>query len=53
MDHAEQISLFSRLLEILIRHAIRKKTDSAVSNLDRQLMWKPGSKIKAKRILLS
>jgi ryanodine receptor 2 len=43
LDHNEQVSLFSRLLEIVIRHALKKKKeDQLLNNLNRQLMWKPG-----------
>ncbi|CAF2524137.1 unnamed protein product [Rotaria sp. Silwood2] len=43
LDRNEQISLFSRLLEIAIRHAIKKKTDDTlIDNIDKQLVWKPG-----------
>ncbi|UJR36545.1 hypothetical protein I4U23_029265 [Adineta vaga] len=42
MDHAEQISLFSRLLEILIRHALKKNDNKSMNNFNNQLMWKPG-----------
>jgi hypothetical protein len=52
VDRNEQISLFSRLLEIVIRHALKKKNeDKLLKNLDKQLMWKPGSKINQKENL--
>jgi hypothetical protein len=44
IDRNEKISLFQRLLEIVIRHALRKKTaDKTMKKLDVQLMGKPGS----------
>lgn len=43
MDQNEQISLFSRLLEIVIRHALRKKNEEN-TNLNGQFT-KPGSKL--------
>ena len=44
IDRNEQISLFQRLLEIVIRHALKKKTDDkAMKQLDLRLMSKPGS----------
>jgi len=43
MDYNEQISLFSRLLEIVIRHALKKKQDENI-NFNKQLTYKPGSK---------
>ncbi len=43
MDYNEQISLFSRLLEIVIRHALKKKHEENI-NLNQQLTYKPGSK---------
>ncbi|CAF3538671.1 unnamed protein product [Rotaria sordida] len=43
LDRNEQISLFSRLLETVIRHAIKKKTEvRLIDNIDRQLVLKPG-----------
>lgn len=47
LDRNEQISLFSRLLEIVIRHAIKQKKEEKVVNImDKQLALKPGSKMK-------
>lgn len=44
LDRNEQISLFSRLLEIVIRHALKKKNEEQLlKNLNNQLMLKPGS----------
>jgi hypothetical protein len=49
MDRSEQISLFSRLLEIVIRHALKKKKDEKLLNkFDQQLMLKPGSRMNEK-----
>jgi hypothetical protein len=45
MDSNEQISLFSRLLEIVIRHTLKKKKEENII-LDKQLVYKPGSKSK-------
>ncbi|CAF5091540.1 unnamed protein product, partial [Rotaria magnacalcarata] len=41
MDKAEQISLFSRLLEILIRHAVKKKNEEIVL-VEKQIFSKSG-----------
>jgi hypothetical protein len=47
MDRNEQISLFSRLLEIVIRHALKKKKDEKLmNNFNQHLMLKPGSRMK-------
>ena len=43
MDKAEQISLFSRLLEVLIRHAVNKKNEENVV-VEKQVLPKSGSK---------
>jgi hypothetical protein len=43
MDYHEQVSLFSRLLEIVIHHALKKKQNEN-TNLNNQLTYKPGSK---------
>jgi hypothetical protein len=44
MNYNEQISLFSRLLEIVIRHALKKKHEENI-NFNQQLTYKPGSKL--------
>ncbi|CAF3701689.1 unnamed protein product, partial [Rotaria sp. Silwood1] len=41
IDKNEQISLFSRLLEILIRHAIKQKTEENII-IEKQLTYKSG-----------
>ncbi|CAM4882414.1 unnamed protein product [Rotaria socialis] len=41
MDKTEQISLFSRLLEILIRHAVNKKNEEIV-HVEKQMFPKSG-----------
>ena len=42
MDKAEQTSLFSRLLEALIRHAIKKKSEENAL-VEKQILPKSGS----------
>ncbi|CAF2039726.1 unnamed protein product, partial [Rotaria magnacalcarata] len=43
LDHNEQVSLFSRLLEIVIRHAIKRKhEEKTIANADGQLALRPG-----------
>jgi hypothetical protein len=42
MDYQEQVSLFSRLLEIVIRHALTKKHEEN-ANLNNLFTYKPGS----------
>jgi hypothetical protein len=44
MDYHEQVSLFSRLLEIVIRHALKKKQEENI-DLTKQLTYKPGSEL--------
>ncbi|CAF4844775.1 unnamed protein product, partial [Rotaria sp. Silwood2] len=44
IDHNEQISLFSRLLEMLIRHAIQQKQEENII-VEKQLTCKSGSKL--------
>ncbi len=44
MNSHEQISLFSRLLEIVIRYTLKKKEEENI-NLNKQLIYKPGSEL--------
>lgn len=44
MDKSEQVSLFSRLLEIVIKHAIAKKNEEK-SSLEKAVIPRSGSKL--------